>query len=460
MPVHAQPAKAVSRDRRAGEKGSRVNTRRPCPHSIWNPARRPAPRAAAALCVAAAVALSACGPRAQQSTAPPAPRLQTTAAVYGSVVPTQTFAGIIAPAQSVEISNTLSEPAASVFVQEGDQVHAGEVLAQLATQDLEANLAAAVRTYQEDEAKVTQAQYQGQLSISQSGDQVHQAQGALQQAQANLTQAQGLARRDQLLYQQGALALQDLQTQQAVVANDQGAVRAAQAALQSAIANQAANGTQSRGLQAANIAAAISTAQAAAAQADQIRAQIARATVTTPVDGVVVNRNLNPGEYPGTRTIFVIQQLSTVYAMLNAVTGETVGIGPGTAATVLSSSLPGRTFPGTVDAVLGAVVPGSTNATVKVRLANPGLVLRSGMAVTGRLALTPVSGTTVPVSSFLDDTHTSVAVNRRGRPVIAHVHEVATDGTTSVVTGLTAGDSVIVDGQQAAGVAVPSGTSP
>jgi HlyD family secretion protein len=412
------------------------------------------------MCLAGALAATACGPRTQQSTAPPAPSLQTTAAAYGSVPPTRTFAGIIAPVQSVSISSALSEPAATVPVQEGDVVHAGQLLTQLATQDLAAELVAAERTYEEDEAKVTQAQYQGTLAISQGGDQVHQAQGALDQAQANLTQAEGLGRRDQQLYQQGAIALEDLQTQQAAVADDQGAVRAAQAALAAAIANQVANGTPSRGLQAATIAAAIATARAAAAQAAQIQAEIALARITSPIDGVVVNRNLNPGEYPGTRTIFVLQELGTVYAMLNAVTSETIGIGIGASVTVQSSSLPGRTVSGTVVAVLGAVVPGSTNATVKVQLANPGFVLRSGVAVTGTVTLPVVSGVTVPTSAFLDDTHTTVAVVKNHRAVTTHVQELATNGTTSIVTGLAAGVNVAVDGQLASSLAVSSGTIP
>jgi HlyD family secretion protein len=413
------------------------------------------------ICLAVATTVTGCGPHAQQSaSAPPPPALHTAPAAYGTVHPAITLPGIIAPSQSVQISSDLAEPAAAVLVREGQAVRAGQVLARLETRDLDANLAAAERTYQEDEAKVTQARYEGQLSISQSGDQVHQAQGALAQAQANLTQAQEVVRRDRLLYAQGAIALQDLQTQQTTVADDQGAVRAAQAALASAIANRATNGTPAKGLQAANIAAAVATAQAAAASIGQIRTEIARATITSPVDGVVVNRNLNPGEYPGTRTIFVIQKLSAVYAMLDAVPGDTVGVGPRSPATVQTSSLPGRTFPGTVTAVLGAVVPGSTNATVKVRLANPGLVLRSGLAVTGTVGLPAVSGVTVPVTAFLDDAHTTVAVMRNGRAVATRVHEVATDGTRSVVTGLRAGARVAVDGQQASAVAVASDTTP
>ena len=47
-------------------------------------------------------------------------------------------------------------------------------------------------------------------------------------------------------------------------------------------------------------------------------ASIDKAIIKSPVDGVVVNRNLNPGQYPGSQTIFTVQQLDPVYAELNA----------------------------------------------------------------------------------------------------------------------------------------------
>ncbi len=46
--------------------------------------------------------------------------------------------------------------------------------------------------------------------------------------------------------------------------------------------------------------------------------QIAKATITSPIDGVVVNRNINPGEYPGNREIFTLQQVDPIYAVLHA----------------------------------------------------------------------------------------------------------------------------------------------
>ncbi len=90
------------------------------------------------------------------------------------------------------------------------------------------------------------------------------------------------------------------------------------------------NGTQSTGLQASTVAAAAAearaahaTVQQAQASVQQLQVSIAKARIVSPVNGVVVNRNLNPGEYPNGRTLFTIQQLDHVYAALNASSADT-----------------------------------------------------------------------------------------------------------------------------------------
>jgi len=129
---------------------------------------------------------SACSSQPPRSDVQPVPVLQTTPAVTGTVRPGETLSGIIAPLQNVQISNTLAEPVASVRVQEGQVVQHGQVLAVLETQDLEANLKAAQKIYDEDVAKISQTRYQGVLAIAQGNDQGRSAQGALSQGQANL----------------------------------------------------------------------------------------------------------------------------------------------------------------------------------------------------------------------------------------------------------------------------------
>jgi multidrug resistance efflux pump len=393
-----------------------------------------------------------------QSTPAPVP---TAVAKLGTVRPTLSIAGVVAPLQNVGISSSLAEPADSVLVNEGQLVRVGQVIAVLDTADLRANLAAdeqnieaAIRTAAANDAKVTQAQYQARLNIGQGSDQVKSARAGLMQAQQTLAQSQADLARDEQLVGQGYVAQQVVDQQRTAVHNNAQAVAQAQASLQSASTNAEVNGDQSTGLQVANIASIKADAEASHAQvgqaratADQVRTQIAKATIVSPIDGVIVNRNLNPGEYPAGRTIFTIQQLDHVYAMLNASSADVFKVPQGSPATVTASGSSAGAYRGDVVAVLGQVTPGSTNFTVKIELANPDAHLVSGLPVTGTIALPSSSGIAIPSTAFLDETHTRLIVPKNGVAEEVHVKELASDGTTSIVTGLQVGDTIVANGQ-------------
>jgi RND family efflux transporter MFP subunit len=215
------------------------------------------------------------------------------------------------------------------------------------------------------------------------------------------------------------------------------------------VLNAQVNGNNTQGLQAASVASAIADAQSAHAQADQIEASIVKATIISPVDGVVVNRNLNPGEYPGSRTIFTVQQLDPVYAELNASSSNVFTMQRGALVSLAVAGVPNAApYQGRVSAVLGQVQPGSTNFTVEVIAANPGDKLQSGMAVTGTITLPEVSGTGIPTAAFLDDSHkTIMIVDENGDAKQQSVTELGSDGTTSIVTGIANGTQVVSNGQ-------------
>ena len=387
------------------------------------------------------------GGRTGRASPPPAP-IPTTAARATTIRPSVSLAGIVAPLQNVAITASLSEPTKAVYVNEGDTVRAGQLLALQDITDLQANLVAQKRLAESDDARVVQTQYTANLSYGQNPDQVRQARAALRQAQQTLAQGNSDLQRDAQLVVSGYISHQQYQQQATTVANDQQAVRSADAQLSSAITNLNVNGTPQQGLQAANVASAVSQAASARAQADQIVAQIDRARIVSPVDGVIVNRNINPGEYPGGRTAFTIQEIDQVYATLNASSADVFAIRNGAPVSLVAGDdRSQRTYDGHVVAVLGQVQPGSTNFTIKALVDNPEQRLQAGVPVTATIALPPISGIGVPTAAFLDDSRTTLIVDRRGTAAIAHVREVGSDGRTSVVTGLTAGQTVVADGQ-------------
>ncbi len=373
--------------------------------------------------VAAGVALTACGR--QHSREAPPPYVATTVARAGTIQPFSELAGIIAPYENVAIQTTLVEPADEVYVQEGDAVRRGEVLAQLDTADLQAQLAS-------DEANASHAYYQGGLSIS-------QGQNALRQAETTLqTDAHNLAR-DRALFRQGYISTQAYDAQLETVRNDQQTVDTDRA-------NVAANGSLGgAGLQASSI-------EQARAAAQQVRVQIAKATIVSPIDGVVVNRNLNPGEYPGNRQIFTIQQVDPVFAIVHGSGAQIARITYGAPARVTVSDLRNLSYRGTVAGVLNQIVPGSTDFVVKILLQNPRRLLRPGMTVQAAVSLPPLRGMLIPETAFTDENHTTImTVDRRSVVHVAQVTEVGNDGVTSVVDGVPAGTRVVTNGLSSVG---------
>lgn len=402
--------------------------------SLVVPARtdRTAVRVALALSAVALICASGCSQKAA-SLKPAPPLVPADKATVRTVQPVVSLSGLVAPLQNVSITSSLTEPADAVLVNEGDVVRQGQVIARLSITDLQAQLDAAERAAAEADAKAVQTKYQAQYAIASGGDQVRTA-----QAQLNL--AESTLHRDQQLFSQGYISAQEVQTQQTQVA-------AAQAALATTIENQQANGDQRAGLQQANIQAALAAAASAHAQAESVQAQIAKATIVAPVDALVVNRNINPGEYPGTRQIFTLQAISSVYAALNAYGGQISGIQPGSTVSLSSLAVPGKRFTAKVVAVLPPTTPSAAGFIVKVVIPNPRRVLLPGMTVAARLGKQPVTGVAVPVGAFIDDTHkTLYTIDNDNKAHITQVVELAAGPKYAVVQGLPNGATVVSDG--------------
>jgi multidrug efflux pump subunit AcrA (membrane-fusion protein) len=397
-----------------------------------------------------AAALSACG-GAHQTVAAKAPFVQTTVANEGVIVPGEQLAGVIAPFQNVAIESTESEPADAVNVQEGDTVHRGEVLAQLDTADLLAALQSDLAQAKSDRASTSHNVFSGTLSINQGVDTLQSAQTAVTQAQANLTRDTTDLHRYQALLSNGFIAEQQVATQQTTVNDDEQTLKSDEAAVAAARSNVVANGpsVNAPGLQSSTVQASQATEQVALA--NQERVAISKATIVSPIDGVVVNRNLNPGEYPGTRQLFTLQQVNPIYAILRGSAAQIARVAKGQSATIVSTDAGQSTRTGVVSGVLNQIVPGSTDFQVMVVLQNPQSTLRPGMVVSGSVRLPGVHGIRVPETAFTDDNHDALMAVVNGMVKTLHVVEIASDGSTSIVTGVDPGTIVVNDGQTSVG---------
>ncbi len=373
-------------------------------------------------------------------------RVQTETARTGTIYPTLVLPGAIAPHETVALSNSINEPTSAVYVREGDRVHTGQALADLDVGDLQASLRSSLETAESDRARTSATTYNARLVFSQAPDQVRQARAALAQAVEATREARRNLERDTTLAAQGYLPEQNVDEQRVVVRSDMAAELSARAQVNSAVANQVQNGTPEAGMQASNIAEQVRAANAATATADQLRSQISRAHIVSPIDGYVINRNLNPGEYPSGRQIFTLEATDTVYAILTASSVQAYEIARGDRVQITRPGFRGGSFYGRVEALLDAATPGSSNFTVKVAVPNPGNRLRAGTPVQAVVNLGGIHGVAIASTAYTSDARDRVIAITDGKAHPIGVREVATDGVTSIVDGVASGTVLVRDG--------------
>lgn len=179
-----------------------------------------------------------------------------------------------------------------------------------------------------------------------------------------------------------------------------------------------------------------------------------RFALRTPIDGLLVERNINVGmelrpDQPPAAPLFLVTDPTELWAQVDAAEADLALFKPGVSVQLVSSAYPGETFPGKVVKVADYVDPVARSIKVRLSVPNADRRLKAEMFVTARLPAASFQGISVPSKAvFLADNRHYVFVrtaqNRfERRPVRLGV---SLPGTTEVVDGLKAGDVVVTDG--------------
>ena len=122
--------------------------------------------------------------------------------------------------------------------------------------------------------------------------------------------------------------------------------------------------------------------------------------------GVVVERNLNPGQEvrpdqagPGVPPLFVISDPTTLWVQIDAREAEAGTMRRGAAFELEVPALPGQRFEGRVTAVSDAIDPNSRTIKVRGYVPNAGRVLRAEMLATARFERSLGSGVMLPAQA-------------------------------------------------------------
>jgi Cu(I)/Ag(I) efflux system membrane fusion protein len=178
----------------------------------------------------------------------------------------------------------------------------------------------------------------------------------------------------------------------------------------------------------------------------------ARATLTAPIGGVVVELTAREGmTVMAGAPLFRINGLGTIWVNAEVPERQAALIRPGNAVEARAPALPGITFKGKISAILPEVNPATRTIKARVELANPGGRLVPGMFAT--VNFTPAARSNVllvPSEAVIQTGKRSVVMVAQGDGKFAPVEvQVGVDnnGQTEIRKGLTAGQNVVVSGQ-------------
>jgi RND family efflux transporter MFP subunit len=351
-------------------------------------------RALASLIVTALV-FSGCGGGGgskQSAAAGPPPLVVDVAKVTRQDISTHiALDGQIAPLQQASLGTPESGTISAVLVNEGDRVSKGQVLAKLDASQLVAQLAA-------NRASVTQAQArlngsaiqapissQGYISNAAAAEQnLASAQNRIATAEAALRNAELVNNSDQSLVAQGYVSQTSAEQARANYVSAEREVRNARAALPAAEAalRSAQSGTGQSQVDQATIASNRAALEQAQANVQLLETQISQSSIYAPFDGVVTARLLDPGAFAGpNEPIVQVSQIDEVYVNASVPDEDLAYVHEGTPATFTSASIPGKTFSGSIFAVNATPTTGTLSYRARIKMPNPGDVLRGGMLV-------------------------------------------------------------------------------
>jgi membrane fusion protein, heavy metal efflux system len=185
-------------------------------------------------------------------------------------------------------------------------------------------------------------------------------------------------------------------------------------------------------------------------QAGAIDQQLA---LVSGIAGVVVERNLNPGQEvrpdqtgPGVPALFVLSDPTSLWVQIDVRESEAGSLRPGAAFDLIVSALGGEKFSGRVTAVADYIDPATRTIKVRGVIANPERKLKAEMLATARVEHSIGAGVLIPAQAVaLQGERHSVIV--QVKPGVFELRPVTLgyQGPREVVvtSGLAAGEQVV-----------------
>ena len=369
--------------------------------------------------------------------AEPVVTVQVAVAEHGKIEQVITSDAILFPKDQAAITPKITAPVKKFYVNRGSRVHRGELLAVMENRDL-----AAAEVENKGAYEQAQASY-GIATSSSIPEDWQKAELDAKAAKEAYNAQQKVYDSRKVLYEQGALPRKDF---------DQSAVALIQAKENYEIAQHHLTALEAAGKK-DQMKLAQGQLTSAKGKYEGAEAQLSYSEIRSPIDGVVTERPLYPGETaPAGAPLLVVMDTSSVIARAHIPQLAPGTLKAGDAATL---TLPGDVeVKGKVTLVSPALDPNSTTVEVWVAAPNPDGSLRPGTAVTVKIiARTIKDAILVPAPALVKTPDGATVVMVVGSDGKAHQVSVETGirqgDRLQVTKGLSGGEKVIVTGAYA-----------
>jgi len=350
---------------------------------------------------------------------------------------------VVYPLEQANIAPKITAAVKKFYVQRGNSVKKGQQLAELENADLSAAAEASRGDFEQADAA-----YNTTIGAS-LPQQIQKAELDAQTAKSALDAQQKIYDSRKELFQEGAIPRRDL---------DSAEVALVQAKSQYEQAEKQLTDLQRLGKE-----QAVKSAQGSRLSAEGkyrgAEAQLGYSRILSPIDGVVTDRPLYEGDLAtANQTMLTVMNLSRLIAKAHVAQAEAATLKVGDAAQL---KVPGLDEPiqGRVTLVSPALDPGSTTIEVWVEANQREAALKPGVtAAVFITAKTVKDAIAVPTAAVFKNTDGTAYVLTAGSDNLAHHMPVKvgirSSTSTQIVSGVKAGDSVIVSG----GYALPDKT--
>jgi HlyD family secretion protein len=342
---------------------------------------------------------------------------------------------ILFPRQQAAIVSKISAPVQKFLVKRGSPVHKGQLLAILENRDLSA-------AAQENKGAFNQAQATYETTTAAGlPEELQKAEADAQQTKQALDAQEKVYQSRKQLYEEGALPRKEL---------DQSGVEIVQARNQYSIAKRHLDTLVAIGKQ-QELKAAAGQLETAKGKYLGAEAQLSYSEIRSPIDGVVTERPLYPGEMAAAGTAIVtVMDISSGIAKAHIPQADAALLKVGDKGTMTAPGLD-EPVEGTITVVSPALDPNSTTVEVWLEAKNPKQQLKPGTSVQLSLtAKTVKDAQVVPAAAVITAADGSSAVMVAGSDGRAHQKTVKIgirqDDDVQILEGVTDSDKVVTTG--------------